>query len=131
MDHHVAEQPAGTLDIGDRGRPRVARGDRDDLESADRALRDALAQRGKIRIKAAVEADHERRAGLLHDFEAGANAVDVEVNRLFAEDRLLGASGALDEIGVSVRRRADGDRVDVLGGEDRVDFGHLSPSRLG
>jgi hypothetical protein len=55
---------------------------------------------------------------LLDDFKAGANALDIEVNGLLAEDRLLGAGGALDEIGVGVGWRADGDRVDVLGGED-------------
>ena len=32
---------------------------------------------------------------------------------------------------MGVGRRADGDRVNVLGGEDGVDFGDLSPSRLG
>ena len=103
----------------------------DDFESADRALGDALAQRGEIGIEAAIEADHERRAGLLDDFEAGADALDVEMDRLLAEDRLLGPRGALDEIGVGVGRRADGDRVDVLGGEDRVDLGDFAAGRLG
>jgi hypothetical protein len=68
---------------------------------------------------------------LLDDVEAGADAVDVEVDWLLAEDRLARASGALDEIGVGVGRRADGDGVDVLGGQDRVDFADLRARRLG
>ena len=39
VDHHVAEQAARARDIGDRRRPGIARGDRDDLERADRARR--------------------------------------------------------------------------------------------
>ena len=68
---------------------------------------------------------------MLDDVEAGADALDVEVDRLLAEDRLAGAGGALDEVGVGVGRRADGDRVDVLGGEDRVDVGDLGARGLG
>ena len=124
-------RPPERVDVGDRRRPGVARGNRDDFESADRALGDALAQRGEIGIEAAIEADHQRRAGLLDDFEAGANALDIEMDRLLAEDRLFGARGALDEIGVGVGRRADGDGVDVLRGEDRVDFARPCPRRLG
>src|ERR1700722_12456113 len=75
MDHHVAEQAAGPGDVGDRGRPGIARSDRDDFERADRALGDAFAERGEIWIEAAIEADHQRRAGLLDDFEAGADAL--------------------------------------------------------
>ena len=71
---------------------------------------------GEIGIEAAIEADHQRRAGLLDDFEAGADALDVEIDRLLAEDGLAGARGALDQIGVRVGRRADRDGVDVLGG---------------
>ena len=98
---------------------------------ADRALGEASLERDEIRIEAAIEADHQRRAGLPDDFEAGANAADVEVDRLFAEDRLAGARGALDEIGVGVGRRADRDRFDILSGEDRVDVGDLGARGFG
>ena len=85
----------------------------------------------EIGIEAAIEANHERRAGLLDHFKASADAVNVEVDRLLAEDRLLGARGPFDEIGVGVGRRANGDGIDLLGGEDRVDFGDLGACRLG
>ena len=55
------------------------------------------------------------RAGRLDDVEAGADALGVEIDRLLAEDRLAGARGAFDQIGVHVGRRADRDRVDILG----------------
>jgi hypothetical protein len=90
-----------------------------------------LAQRREIGVEAAIEADHQRRAGLLDDFEAGANPLHVKVNRLLAEDRLFGARGAFDQIGVRIGRRADGDRVNVFGGEDRVDLCDLAARRLG
>ena len=131
VDHHVAEEAARPGDIGKGRGPGIARGDRNDFERADRPLGDALAQRGEIGVEAAVEADHQRRAGLSDHFEAGADAIDVEVDRLLAEDRLAGAGGALDEIGVGVGRRADGDRVDVLRCEDRVDVSDLGARGFG
>ena len=44
----------------------------------------------KLRVEAAVEADHQRRLLLRDHGEAGAHALGVEVDRLLAEDRLAG-----------------------------------------
>ena len=52
------------------------------------------------------------------------------MDRLLAKNGLLGASGPLDEIGVGIGGGADGDRIDVLGGENDVDFGNFSACRL-
>src|SRR5579863_2616595 len=131
MDHHVSEEAARAGDIGKGRRRRIARGDRDDLECADRPLGDPLAQGGEIGVEASIEADHQSSARLSDDVETGAHAANVEVDRLLAEDRFPGASSALDEIGVGVGRRADGDRVDVPGGQDRLDVGDLSAGRFG
>jgi hypothetical protein len=49
VDHHVPEQPARPLDIGDRRRRGIAGGDGHKLHRADIARRDAGAQRGEIR----------------------------------------------------------------------------------
>ena len=70
--------------------------------------------RGEVRIEAAVEPDHQGWVGLLDNFEAGANAPDGEVDRLFAKYRLLSARGVLNKVGVGVGWRADGDRVDLV-----------------
>ena len=86
---------------------------------------------GEARVEAAVEADHERRAGLLHDAQAGARALGIEADRLLAEDRLAGAGAPFDQIGMRVGRRADDERVDIRRLDDGVDLGDLGPGRLG
>jgi hypothetical protein len=69
--------------------------------------------------------------GLLDDLEAGLDALGVEIDRLFAEDRLAGAGEALDQVGMGVGRRADDDGVDILGGEDRVDGADVAAILIG
>ncbi len=123
VDHHVAEQAAGARNIADRRRPRVARQNGDEFDIADLALRDPRLQGAEMQIETPVEADHQRRAGLVHDIEAGPDAVRGKVDRLFAEDRLAGPSSLLDEIRVGIGRRADEDRLDIAVGHDGLDRG--------
>ena len=122
VDRHVEEQPAGR-----RGRSRAAaapgRGWRCARAAARRPRRAATAARdGRVRgVEAAVEADLERHAGGL---DRGQRAIDlgqVERHRLLAEDRLAGLGGRDDQVGVGVGRRADRDRVDVVGAEQLLD----------
>ena len=81
-------------------------------------------QAGERWIEAAVEADEQRHAGLVDGGEAGAGALEVEVDRLLAEDRLAGPGRGLDEIGVGICRRADNNGGDFRIGERRVAVGH-------
>ena len=74
VDHHVPEQAARGRDVADRRRAGVARQDRDEFHLADLAIGEALAQAREVRVEAAVEADHQRRAGLLDDREAALDA---------------------------------------------------------
>jgi hypothetical protein len=67
-----------------------------------------------------VEADHQRGAGRAHHIETGADARGIEIDRLFAEHRLAGADGALDQIGMDVGRCADHHRIDVPCRDDRI-----------
>ncbi len=110
MDHHVAEQAARDLDVGHRRWAGVAAGDGEQLELADGAGDELLAQGAEARVEAAVEADQQRHARLLGDLEAGIDAGEAEVDRLLAEDRLAGLGRPLDQVGVGVGRAGDGQR---------------------
>ena len=133
VDGHVAKNAAGAGDVVERRRTRIARRYGDHLDIADGAVVDRLADRGEMRIEAAVEADHQHSIGLLDHGQAFFDALDVEIDRLLAEDRLAGPGETLDEIGVGVGRRADDDGVDVLGlldGIDRAHFGAIGGSQF-
>ena len=95
------------------------------LDLADLAIREAPAQAREVRIEAAVEADHQRRAGLLDRAEAGLDAGAREIDRLLAEHRLAGARAALDQIGMGRGGRADQNGVDVGALDDVVEGGNL------
>ena len=60
------------------------------------------------------------------DLDAGLDAGDVEIDRLFAEDRLAGAGKALDQVGMGIGRRADDDGVDIRWRLDRLDGADLA-----
>ena len=78
-----------------------------------------------MRVEAAVEADHQLRAGRLHHLQAGLHPGDVEIDRLLAEDRLPLAGEHLDQVGMGVGRGADHHRVHVRRLRDRLDGAHL------
>ena len=91
VDHHVAEEAARALR---HTPPAAAPGSREMTVTsstlpASPAATPTLA-RGEIGIEAAVKADHQRRAGGLHDGQAGADAIRAEIDRLFAEHGLAG-----------------------------------------
>ena len=90
--------------------------DRSDASFVDRAL-----QSGEMGIESAVEADHQGRGGFIDDRKALADALERQIDRLFAEDRLAGPREALDEIGMGIGRGADRDGIDIGGDEDLVD----------
>ena len=72
----------------------------------------ARLERPEARVEAAVEGDHERHFGLSHRRQALIDAVERQVDRLFAEDGLAGARRGDGKLGVRVGRGRDDDRVD-------------------
>ena len=68
MDGHIAEDTAGTLDIIDRRRARVATGNGYHLDLADRTVIDRRFNPDKIRVEAAIKTDHQSTLGLIDDF---------------------------------------------------------------
>ncbi len=123
VDHHVAEEAAGALDVFDGRRRGVARQDRDDLHRADFSGPDARLQRLEGRVEPAVEADHQRYAARRHAIEGPPDAGCVEVDGFFAEDRLARSGCPVDEVGMGVRRGADHNGVDVGRADRGVDAG--------
>ncbi len=113
VDRHVAEHPAGALDVGDRRRCRVAAHDEDGFDVADLAVVDSLTDAAERRVIAAVEPDRQQNAGAIRGRDALACAADVEIDRFFAEHRLAGRGASLDQRGVRVGRARDQERVDA------------------
>ncbi len=81
-------------------------------------------------VETAIEADHEGDAGARHRLEGLVHQREVKAHRLLAEDRLA-RLGRLDDQGdMGVGARADGDGVDVLGGEEFLDRRHARAGGL-
>ena len=91
------------------------------LDGADAPLVDCALQSREMGIEAPVETDHQRRRGFIDDRKALPDALERQVDRLFAEDRLAGPREALDEIGMGIGRGADRDGINVGCGQDLVD----------
>ena len=125
MDHHVAEQAAGGLDVFGRRWARIAADDGGHFDLADVALAEARREVGEARIESTVEADHQNRLVLLDHLEAGLDALDREAHRLLAEHRLAGVGGGLDQVGMGGSGGGDQNRVHILRFDDVLDRGHL------
>ena len=125
VDQHVAEDAAGAPDVLDRRRAGVAAGHHQHLRLADLARVEARLQRRERRIVATLEPDEAGHARLRHRLRAVARAVEREVDRLLAEDRLARRRRAHDQVGVGVGGRGDHHRAHVRVGEDRVGAGDL------
>jgi hypothetical protein len=121
VDHHVEEQAARPRDVRERRRRGIAAGDAHEVRLADRAGGDGVAHGGVRRVEAPVEADLERDPGRLDGGERAVDLVEVERHRLLAQDRLARRRGGDDEIRVRGGARADGDGVDLRGGQHPVD----------
>ena len=112
MDHHVVEDAAGHLDIGYRGRLRIARGNFDDVDLADLAVAYHVIDCAVIMVKAAAEADLQLDAGLLGRVDRRMHLGQIIVDRLFTEDVLACMRRFDDVLGVRVGRGADQNRFD-------------------
>ena len=94
--------PPEVRDVARRRRRRVAAGDAHELRLADRAVGHRGGDRRVAGVEAAVEADLERHAGRRHRGQRAVDLGQVERDRLLAEDRLAGARGLDDQVGVRV-----------------------------
>ena len=101
-------------DVGDGRRRRVAADDQHRFDVPDFAIDDALADAAKRGVVPAIESDREQDARALGGGDAGAGAADVEVDRLFAEDRLARGSAGLDQAGMRVSRARDQQGIDAV-----------------
>ena len=131
MDRHVPENPARPFDIVDRRRAGVAAGDRHHLDGSNAALVDLAPDGGEMRVEAAVEADHQHPLLRADDLQALLDARQRQVDGLLAEHRLPGLHELLDQVGMSVGRRADHHRVDVLRCRDGINRPHLATILVG
>ena len=125
VDGHLAKYAAPGGERLFRLRLRIAAGDDDLLHRADLAVVQTPFQRPETRVEAAVEADLEDHTGLGHGSEAGVRPVDVEVDRLLAEDRFSASRGAHREVGMGPRCGRDDDSVEGRVVERRPGVDHL------
>jgi len=121
VDQHVLEDAARAADVLDRRRARIAAGHHQHLGLADLAGVEPALERGERRVVAALEPDHARDLGLGDRRGARARALEVEVDRLLAEDRLAGRRRAQDQVGVRIGARRDHDGIDAGVGEDPLE----------
>ncbi len=113
VDGHVAEQPAGGLDVARRGRRRIAAGDDRELEPADLPELEPLAQRSIGGVEATVEADHhDGRSAAISPQQARARSRPMSIG-FSHEYRLAGLGRRHDERHVGVGGRGDHHRANV------------------
>ena len=68
---------------------------------------------GKVGVKAAIESDHKRDIRFFDGSKTVVNAVNRQINWLFAKDRLTRCCRLMDQVVMGRRRRADNDRIDA------------------
>ena len=128
VDHHVAEQPAGAGDVGERRRRRIAAGDREQLQPPDltgpQPVVEGAGARSKRRLKPTISLMLARATTSRHPRTRAA----LRSNRFFAEYRLAGGGGAFDQVGMGGRGRADHHRI---GGEGCVQLDRRRAARGG
>ncbi len=117
VDHHVAEQAAGASRCSSTG---GGPGSREMIVTSSTSPTSPSARRllqaGEIRVEAAVEADHQRRAGLLDDREAGLDARRLDRSTGFSQNTALPARAprsirsAWVSVGVQIRMASTSER---------------------
>src|SRR5688572_32437166 len=104
VDHHVAEQATRATHVLERRRRRIAARYRQCRERADPARGDLTPDACEAGIVAPVETEMQEDARLLRHGQAARRALEVEIERLLAEDRLARAGAGLDQVCVRVGR---------------------------
>ena len=132
MDHHVEEDPARDLDVGERRRRGIAADDVQNVRLTDLARPDQLPDPPVVGVEAPVEADLQFHARLPHRRERLVDQRQIQGDRLFTEDVLSGGGRLHDHLGVGVGARADGHGVDgavveqpavIIGADGHVKIG--------
>lgn len=113
VNHHILKQTARCAHIVDRGRARVAAGDREHFQPADGRPIDGLFQRGELRIEAPVKPQRANHTGGLDEGPAAFGPGQVEIERFFAKNRFARPGAAFDQFGMSSGRTGDNHRVDL------------------
>ena len=130
VDHHVPEQAAGPPDVLQRRRCRIARRDLHQLDGADAAGVDLVAQAPERRVEPAVEPDHQRHPATGGGGHGPLPAGQVQVDGFLAEDRLARLRCLLDQVGVQVGGCGDEDAFDGGVGQDLPGRGGAGAGRL-
>ena len=118
VDHHVTEQAAGTFNIVDWRRARVTRCDLNKLHLTDLTGINTGPNISEMRVKAAIETDHQFCFVFGNHLETGTNTLSAQINRLFAENGLSGLCGLFDLVRVHVCGGADQHGLNGLIGKD-------------
>jgi hypothetical protein len=113
MDGHIEEHAARDFDIGDWRRRRVAADDLQKPRRTNLTAFDGLADPGKIRVKAPVEANLELHPGLVDRFQRRINLGKVMIDGLLTKDVFAGAGGLDGEELVAGREPGRGGRPRV------------------
>lgn len=113
MDHHVAENAAGDLYIGQRGRLRVPGADFYEIDPADLPPADHVVNGPVVVVKAPAKTDLKLYTRVPGGTDGRADALDIIVDGLFTEDVLPLGGGTLDEIRMGVGGGADEHRLDL------------------
>jgi hypothetical protein len=93
VDHHIDIDAAAGSDIFDGGKCGVAGGDGDKLRLADFACRYCVVDGLVVVVETAHKAHQELNAGFFDSVQRGIDAIDIQVQRLFAKHVLFGGAG--------------------------------------
>src|SRR5271168_497082 len=107
MNGHILEQSARHPDVLDGRWRRVVAHDAEALEAPDRSLIEARLQCLEVRVEAAVET-HEHH-GLLQRSCRPTRTLEVQVERLLAENHFAGCRGSQRLIEMNIRGAGDDD----------------------
>ena len=113
VDHHIVEDTAGNLNIGYRGRLRIAGGNLDDVDLADLAVTNHVVNCAVVVVEAAAETDLQLNAGFLGCVDGSVNLLQIIIDRLLAEDVLACVSSLDDVLGMGVGRGANQNCIDL------------------
>ena len=111
MDELVDELPAGGLDVRVRRRQSITAGHVKAVDGAELAGANPPPRLAEARVEPALKADLHAAVRPLHVLDHALRRVQVERDRLLAEDRNARVEPAVDELRVSAGRRHDHHRV--------------------
>ena len=79
-----------------------------------------------MRIKPAVETNHQRHPCFGDNVKTTADTIGIKVNRLFAENSLARAAAHFNLVSMKIGWRADDNTINFRISDDRFNIAHLS-----